>query len=48
MPYRHEISCVALGAIGAFGLITACMVGVMGMIGVFGPSSRDLEADDDH
>jgi putative MFS transporter len=38
----------AFGATGAFGLITACMIGVMVVIGVFGPSSRDLSGDAGH
>jgi putative MFS transporter len=33
------------GVVGAFGLITFCMVGVMVVIGVFGPSRRELESD---
>jgi MFS transporter, putative metabolite:H+ symporter len=32
----------AFGATGAFGLITACMIAVMLVIGMFGPSGRDL------
>jgi len=36
------------GATGAFGLITACMLGVVFVIGVFGPSNRDLDSDDGH
>ena len=36
------------GATGAFGLITACMLGVVFVIGVFGPSNRDLDSDDAH
>ena len=31
------------GANGAFGLITACMVGVILVIGAFGPSRKELE-----
>jgi hypothetical protein len=33
------------GANGAFGLMTACMMGVVFVIGVFGPSRRELEGD---
>jgi putative MFS transporter len=35
------------GANGAFGLITACMLGVVLVIGAFGPSRKELEARDD-
>jgi putative MFS transporter len=33
------------GTRGAFGLIAACMLGVILVIGAFGPSKRELEAD---
>ena len=36
------------GATGAFGMITACMVGVVIVIGVFGPSTKTLAADVAH
>jgi MFS transporter, putative metabolite:H+ symporter len=36
------------GATGAFGLITACMIGVVFVIGFFGPSNKTLESDDGH
>ena len=36
------------GATGAFALIATCMLGVVVVIGVFGPSNKDLESDDAH
>jgi putative MFS transporter len=36
------------GANGAFGLITACMIGVSLVIGAFGPSRRELEGETGH
>jgi putative MFS transporter len=36
------------GANGAFGLITACMIAVILVIGAFGPSRRELEGDPGH
>ncbi|MCK1290878.1 MFS transporter [Bradyrhizobium sp. 30] len=33
------------GATGAFGLITACMLGVVFVIGVFGPSNKEIDSD---
>jgi putative MFS transporter len=36
------------GATGALGLVSACMVGVMVVIGAFGPSSRELEGNVGH
>ena len=34
------------GAAGAFGLIAACMPGVVFVIGVFGASNKDMDSDD--
>jgi putative MFS transporter len=36
------------GTNGAFGLITACMIGVILVIGAFGPSRRELEGESGH
>jgi putative MFS transporter len=36
------------GTNGAFGLITACMIGVILVIGAFGPSRRELEGEPGH
>ena len=36
------------GASGAFGLITACMIAVILVIGAFGPSRKELERDPEH
>ena len=36
------------GTLGAFGLISACMIAVMFVIGIFGPSGKSLAADASH